>query len=516
MKKRFTSFLAAALTMSLLSTPASAFYVDMTSFTADPFTGKTTSQTLYVKQADGNYEKLSVYDEQGNQLYIQVGNSEWEKLDTPLPPEEVARQWAEEQAAAEAARVKKKAELEQTYHIQITEDFAQSTVRLEDLDRQFQRIPAPLREKVTAQLTAMGKTLKVEDMRNSVSEMSVYTGFYRPEKVQIEIDPFTATSPLIHEYGHLIFMTVLPRLYNSAALQQEWNALTGGEGPTHVSDYAATDYHEDLAETFDAILTGSVEYYSGVKDMTFQYPDCLAVKKINYLRQLLCEVFSLDSSLFPDYTPSYPSTWAEAGIAEYQSTLGGGQDSVVPYPGSSHSTSYQTGATRVQFVYAICEDLIRNLRLSGFFGDMTYLEYESKWQPTVEKVNGVYQIPFTDVNPSTVPSYFAVRAIHALTSNAVMSGKAPSTFDPNGGLTRQEAATILYQLCRALGHKLPAGGTHTFADADQIAPWAQEAVGAIYAAGIMSGVGENRFNPTGIYTCEQSALCLLKTYKLLT
>ena len=517
MKKKLPYLLlTAAMTLSALSVPASAFYVDMISFNENPFTGELLNEVLYVKQADGSYEKIPVYDEQGNQLYIQVGQNEWEKLDTPLSSEEVERQNTEAQAAAEAARIKKKAELEQTYHIHITEDFAQSDVRLEDLDRQFQRIPAPLREKVTAQLTAMGRTLKIEDMRNSVSEMSIYTGFYNGDKVQIEVDPFTAISPLLHEYGHLIFMTVLPQLYNSAAVQKEWNALTGGDGPTHVSDYAATDYHEDLAETFDSLLTGLVEYDSGVKNMTLQHPDCLALKKINYLRQLLCQVFSLDASIFPDLTPSYPSTWAQPYIEEYQRVLGGGQDSVVPYPGNAHTTGYQTGATRLQFVYAICEDLLRNLWNAGFFQDrnMTYQDYENKWEPSPEKVNGTYQIPFTDVNQSSV-SYFAIRAIYSLSLNGIVSGKGDSIFDPNGGITRQEAATILYKLCNALGYTLPTG-TNTFADSDQIAPWAREAISAVSAAGIMNGVGENRFDPTGIYTCEQSALCLLKTYQLLT
>ena len=63
-------------------------------------------------------------------------------------------------------------------------------------------------------------------------------------------------------------------------------------------------------------------------------------------------------------------------------------------------------------------------------------------------------------------------------------------------------------------YKFPKAKTE-FADADKVASWAQEAVRAVSAAGIMNGVGDNQFDPTGVYTCEQSALCLLRTYKLL-
>ncbi|MBQ6836027.1 MAG: S-layer homology domain-containing protein, partial [Clostridia bacterium] len=45
--------------------------------------------------------------------------------------------------------------------------------------------------------------------------------------------------------------------------------------------------------------------------------------------------------------------------------------------------------------------------------------------------------------------------------------------------------------------------------------WAKDAVAAISAAGIMNGVGNNTFAPTGVYTCEQSALTILRTYEML-
>ena len=157
--------------------------------------------------------------------------------------------------------------------------------------------------------------------------------------------------------------------------------------------------------------------------------------------------------------------------------------------------------------------MIRSLFVNDYFGDISYDEYEQKWKPAPEKVNGKYQIPFTDVDQKKL-SYTDICAINSMNLNGIVRGKTDTSFDPYGQITRQEAATILYRLCTALGYEFPET-TNEFADSDKIAPWAANAVKAVNAAGIMSGVGDNKFDPRGIYTCEQSALCLLRTYKIL-
>ena len=77
MKKRvFSILLAAALTAFSLPLPAGAFYVDM----VRSFSGNDQVQ-LYVEQEDGSYKWIDVFDENGNQLYMEVGKNEWEKLE---------------------------------------------------------------------------------------------------------------------------------------------------------------------------------------------------------------------------------------------------------------------------------------------------------------------------------------------------------------------------------------------------------------------------------------------------
>jgi|GEM_PF-2347666 len=54
-----------------------------------------------------------------------------------------------------------------------------------------------------------------------------------------------------------------------------------------------------------------------------------------------------------------------------------------------------------------------------------------------------------------------------------------------------------------------------FYDKNEISPYAAEAVGQIEAAGIMNGTGNNRFSPKSSYTREQSVITIVRLYDFL-
>lgn len=95
----------------------------------------------------------------------------------------------------------------------------------------------------------------------------------------------------------------------------------------------------------------------------------------------------------------------------------------------------------------------------------------------------------------------------------VVSGVGDGRFDPDGKLTREQAATMLSRLANALGKPLTAQAP-TFADNASISAWALDAVGQVQAAGIMGGVGDNAFAPQSDYTREQSILTIGRLYEL--
>ena len=102
-------------------------------------------------------------------------------------------------------------------------------------------------------------------------------------------------------------------------------------------------------------------------------------------------------------------------------------------------------------------------------------------------------------------------AILRMASAKVVNGVGNELFDPNGQLTREQAATMLSRLAAALGKPLT-DSAPTFDDNGSVAGWASAAVGQMQFSGIMSGTGNNQFSPQQSYTREQSVVTIVRMY----
>jgi len=96
----------------------------------------------------------------------------------------------------------------------------------------------------------------------------------------------------------------------------------------------------------------------------------------------------------------------------------------------------------------------------------------------------------------------------------IVSGVGGNRFDPNGTLTREQAAVMLSRLSDALDQPFPKQAA-AFADNSSIAAWAVESVGRVQAAAIMNGVDGNKFAPQQPYTREQSIITILRTHDII-
>jgi len=88
---------------------------------------------------------------------------------------------------------------------------------------------------------------------------------------------------------------------------------------------------------------------------------------------------------------------------------------------------------------------------------------------------------------------WAKTSIAEAAAAGIVTGYADGTFRPNQLITRTEMTAILV---RVLDLQLKAQEKPTFADTDQIPAWAQPSVAAAVNAGIIHGIGGNKFSPS--------------------
>ena len=115
--------------------------------------------------------------------------------------------------------------------------------------------------------------------------------------------------------------------------------------------------------------------------------------------------------------------------------------------------------------------------------------------------------PFSDVNENK-DLKFIERAYHL----GIVNGIGETEFNPDGEITRQEAAAMLMRVYKNYAKTEQTAADFKFADDSDIADWAKEDVYSINSLGIMQGVGENTFAPLEGYTVEQSVATFWRLY----
>jgi hypothetical protein len=105
--------------------------------------------------------------------------------------------------------------------------------------------------------------------------------------------------------------------------------------------------------------------------------------------------------------------------------------------------------------------------------------------------------PFTDTNDPAILAAFAL---------GITAGTGPATFNPNGQFTREQAATMIMNTCRAVGANVNNPPAFGFADIGRASSWAVNGINFAGTNGIMSGTGEGNFSPARSYTRQESII----------
>lgn len=97
----------------------------------------------------------------------------------------------------------------------------------------------------------------------------------------------------------------------------------------------------------------------------------------------------------------------------------------------------------------------------------------------------------------------------------IVEGVSDTEFDPDNSITRQEICAMLTRAIGAIYKNIDVTDYeyHTFADMNKISSWAMDSVQFAYDNDIMAGIGDNKIDPLGNATCEQSILLINRIYE---
>jgi hypothetical protein len=100
----------------------------------------------------------------------------------------------------------------------------------------------------------------------------------------------------------------------------------------------------------------------------------------------------------------------------------------------------------------------------------------------------------------------------------IVYGVSADRFSPNTPISRQEIAVMFYRTVKAFDENLVDVEPYdlTFTDREEIAEWAEEAVGFMHNEGILGGVGNNRVAPLGTATREQAIALVTRIFEKFT
>lgn len=163
--------------------------------------------------------------------------------------------------------------------------------------------------------------------------------------------------------------------------------------------------------------------------------------------------------------------------------------------------------------YSLQNSYANNIKRSEFCSLITRL-FELKSQKSIDKVLSekgliINSSTFTDTNDINVLSAYAL---------GIVGGKGGGIFDPNGAITRQEAAVMLTRAAKVLGIQANSDAI-SFNDSATFESWGASSISFISSVldktngrHVMGGTENGNFSPNAPYTREQSYCTVLRLY----
>lgn len=167
--------------------------------------------------------------------------------------------------------------------------------------------------------------------------------------------------------------------------------------------------------------------------------------------------------------------------------------------------AYEAGLVPESLTHNFTEPVSRGAVAQMFVNLLEKASGKSAAELIAEKGAKINENAFTDTSDKAV-----------LEANAlgIINGTGEGKFSPDGGLKRVQIAAIINRVARTLGVETD-GFTHSFGDITDNFAWANAELGWPVSAGIINGVGGDRFNPGGELKTQDAILIVYRAYKAL-
>lgn len=176
-----------------------------------------------------------------------------------------------------------------------------------------------------------------------------------------------------------------------------------------------------------------------------------------------------------DFLKLPTAAWAQSSIRE------AAKNSVLPY---RLTNKYSSNISREEF----CILLGQLITVASGYSDLDAYVQDQK---------GAYlRNNFDDCNGKDA-------SIDILYTLGIVNGKGDNKFDPDGTLTREEAAKLVTAAAEQMIY-IYTDKELTYSDRGSVSRWAYYSVQWVTDKGIMTGMDDNRFNPGAYYTVEQA------------
>lgn len=218
------------------------------------------------------------------------------------------------------------------------------------------------------------------------------------------------------------------------------------------------------------------------------------------MKKFICLLLIL--SLINVSAVAAPSSWAEESVDK--------ANEMITMP-DGFEGDWQKSITRKEFAELAIRFMAHNLdyELEDFFEYVKTVETkvistEADGKPIITSAKKTGEATFTDCDD---------RFVLLAAEMGVVQGMGDNTFEPDRSITREEAAVMLtrarYLCANTIGYS-----TELFADQSEVSAWAKRAVQHMKSSGVMTGVGDNRFDPKGTYTREMAIITFVRQSEL--